>query len=64
MQILNAKPIENAVKKEEGGRVDGENESGHLDNAASDRKRKELVQTEKRTNYDVGIPLVELGTRE
>ncbi|XP_009784826.2 uncharacterized protein [Nicotiana sylvestris] len=63
LQILNAKPIENALKKEEGGRVDFENESGHLDIAASDRKR-ELVQTEKRTNYDVGVPPVELGTRE
>nr|XP_009775869.1 PREDICTED: uncharacterized protein LOC104225712 [Nicotiana sylvestris] len=54
LQILNAKPIENAVKKEEGGRVDFENESGHLDIAASDlelgtreeQKRKKQKKSE------------------
>nr|XP_009784828.1 PREDICTED: protein phosphatase 1 regulatory subunit 7 isoform X3 [Nicotiana sylvestris]XP_009784829.1 PREDICTED: protein phosphatase 1 regulatory subunit 7 isoform X3 [Nicotiana sylvestris] len=60
LQILNAKPIENALKKEEGGRVDFENESGHLDIAASDRKR-ELVQTEKRTNYDLAFHQLNLA---
>lgn len=141
LQILNAKPIEKALKKEEGGRVDDESESGpgvwgskeerklkrnkrsgppeellddhheestFLENdkvkksnkfskngknaadteatvltdpdvqkeaklkkektnefdKASDRKRKELVQAEKRTNFDMGVPPVELGTGE
>ncbi|MCD7452566.1 hypothetical protein HAX54_017484 [Datura stramonium] len=129
LQILNAKPIEKAMKKEEGGRIDDESESGHLDIAgeerklkknkksgppeeglddpheestflendkvkksrkflkngknaadaaetvlkkektnefdkASDRKRKELVQAEKRTNFDTGLPPVELDTGE
>lgn len=128
LQILNAKPIEKAMKKDEGGRGDDENESGDLDitgvwdskeerklkknkrsappeeglddhheastflendrvkklftepdvprepklkkekmnefDKASDHKRKELVQAEKRTNSDVGVPSVELDTRE
>lgn len=143
LQILNAKPIEKAMKKKEGGRRDDENESGDLDIAevsdskeerklkkkkrsepseeglddhheqstflendnvkksnkfpkngthaatmaetvltypdvqkesklkkekinefdkASGRKRKELVQAEKRTYFDVGVSLVELDT--
>ncbi|KAJ8526363.1 hypothetical protein K7X08_028840 [Anisodus acutangulus] len=113
LQILNTKPIEKAMKKEEGGRVDDENESDHHEESifpenekmkeskflkngkkaadtaetvltgpdvqkesklkkekinefdkASGRKRKELIQAEKRTNADVGVPPVELDTRE
>ncbi|TMW88150.1 hypothetical protein EJD97_018981 [Solanum chilense] len=145
LQILNAKPIEKAMKKEEGGRGDDENESGDLDIArvrdskeerklkkkkrngpmeeglddhheesaflekdkvkksnkfskngknvadiaetlltypdeqkesklknekinefdkASGRKRKELVQAGKTTNFDTGVPPIELDTGE
>ncbi|XP_055835730.1 uncharacterized protein LOC129904214 [Solanum dulcamara] len=123
LQILNAKPIEKAMKKGEGGRGDDENESGDLDIAgvwdsqeerklknkkrsglpeeglddhheesiflenkkvkksnkfskngkkekvnefdkAYGCKRKELVEAEKGTDFDTGVPPVELDTGE
>lgn len=50
MQILNAKPIEKAMKKGEGGRGDDENESGDLDIAGVwDSKEERKLKKKKRS---------------
>jgi len=50
LQILNAKPIEKAMKKEEGGRGDDENESGDLDIARVwDSKEERKLKKKKRS---------------
>lgn len=50
MQILNAKPIEKAMKKEEGGRGDDENESGDLDIARVRDSKEERKLKKKKSN--------------